>query len=49
VLRLERRNGGYYWISFNGSELRQGLNLLDAEPLQSTFVVAMAMAGRPVR
>ena len=46
VLRLARRGGGYYWISFDGAELRLGETLLDAEPLQSTFIAAMAQVGR---
>jgi hypothetical protein len=46
VLRLARRGGGYYWISFDGAELRLGETLLDAEPLQSTFAAAMARVGR---
>jgi hypothetical protein len=46
VLRLARRGGGYYWISFDGAELRLGETLLDAEPLQSTFTAAMARVGR---
>jgi len=46
VLRLARRGGSYYWISFDGAELRLGETLLDAEPLQSTFVAAMARVGR---
>jgi hypothetical protein len=46
VLRLERRGGGYYWISFDSAELRLGETLLDAEPLQSTFTSAMARARR---
>ena len=46
VLRLSRRGGGYYWISFDGAELRLGETLLDAEPLQSTFTAAMARVGR---
>jgi hypothetical protein len=46
VLRLSRRGGGYYWISFDGAELRIGETLLDAEPLQSTFTAAMARVGR---
>jgi hypothetical protein len=46
VLRLVRRGGGYYWISFDGAELRLGETLLDAEPLQSTFAAVMARVGR---
>jgi hypothetical protein len=46
VVRLSRRGGGYYWITFDGAEVRQGLTLLDAEPLQSTFIAAMARVGR---
>jgi hypothetical protein len=46
VLRLARRSGGYYWISFDGAELRLGETLLDAEPLQSAFTAAMARVGR---
>ncbi len=46
VLRLARRGGSYYWISFDGAELRLGETLLDAEPLQSTFAAAMARVGR---
>ena len=46
VLRLARRGRGYYWISFDGAELRLGETLLDAEPLQSTFTAAMARVGR---
>jgi hypothetical protein len=46
VLRLKRHAGGYYWIDFNGTEVRQGAMLLDAEPLQQTFVLAMALSGR---
>jgi len=44
-LRLARR-GGYYWICTDGTELRLGETLLDAEPLQSTFAAAMARVGR---
>ena len=46
VLRLARRGGGYYWISFDGAELRLGETLLDADPLQSAFTAAMARVGR---
>ncbi|HXA71413.1 MAG TPA: hypothetical protein VNW24_13245 [Stellaceae bacterium] len=46
LLRLARRGGGYYWISFDGAELRLGETLLDAEPLQSAFTAAMARVGR---
>ena len=46
ILRLARRGGGYYWISFDGAELRLGETLLDAERLQSTFIAAMARVGR---
>jgi hypothetical protein len=46
VLRLARRGGGYYWICTDGTELRLGETLLDAEPLQSTFAAAMARVGR---
>jgi hypothetical protein len=49
VLRLARRGGGYYWISFDGAELRLGETLLDAEPLQSTFTATMARAGRALK
>jgi hypothetical protein len=31
---LGLNNGGDYWISFDGNELRQGMTLGDAEPLQ---------------
>jgi hypothetical protein len=40
-LRLERREGGFYWLDMGGAELRQGATLFDAEPLQSSFVAAM--------
>jgi len=46
VLRLERKNGGDYWITFDGRELRQGMTLGEAEPLQPSFVTAMTAAGR---
>ena len=46
VLRLERKSGGYYWITFDGREIRQGMTLGDAEPLQPTFVAKMTAAGR---
>ena len=49
VLRLECRRGGYYWIGFSGSDLLHGPTLRDAEPLQSTFVAAMAAVGRETR
>ena len=49
VLRLARRGGGYYWITFDGAELRLGETLLDAEPLQSTFTAAMARVGRSLK
>jgi hypothetical protein len=45
VLRLDRREGGFYWIDFNGAEVRQGATLLDAEPLQSSFTAAMSAAA----
>ena len=46
ILRLERKAGGYFWISFDGRELRKGLTLVDAEELQDNFRVAMALVGR---
>jgi len=49
VLRLECRRGGYYWVAFSGAELLHGPTLRDAEPLQSTFVAAMAAAGLATR
>ena len=49
VLRLERRAGGYYWINFDGAEVRQGLALGDAEPLQMSFAAAMARLGHPAK
>jgi hypothetical protein len=49
LLRLARRGGGYYWISFDGAELRLGETLLDAEPLQSAFTAAMARVGRATK
>lgn len=49
VLRLERRAGGYYWINFDGAEVRQGLALGDAEPLQMSFAAAMARVGHPAK
>lgn len=49
VLRLDRHAGGYYWIEIKGTEVRQGLALRDAEPLQSTFVAAMARVGHQAK
>jgi len=46
MIRIERYAGGYYWLDLNGGELRQGTSLLDAEPLQPSFVAAMMKAGR---
>jgi len=46
LLRLDRIAGGYYWIECSGDELRQGPTLLDAEPLQDSFRLAMARSGR---
>lgn len=46
VLRLKRRAGGFYWIGFDGAELRKGETLLDAEPLQQSFTLTMALSGR---
>jgi len=46
TVRLERTRGGFYWLDFNGAELRQGPTLLDAEPLQDSFRLAMARWGR---
>ena len=45
TLRLGRKAGGFYWLDFNGHELRQGPTLIDAEPLQGGFVAAMKVAG----
>ena len=43
-IRLACRNGtGFYWIS--DRELRRGLTLGDAEPLQASFVAAMRRLG----
>ena len=49
VIRLPRMSGGYYWISFDGSELRQGMTLGDAELLQPSFALAMLAAGRRIQ
>ena len=47
VLRLARRKGpGFYWIDVNGHEVRRGETLLNAEPLQESFVAAMKASGR---
>ena len=46
LIRLERCAGGYYWLDINGGELRQGETLLDAEPLQPSFVATMIAKGR---
>lgn len=46
MLRLKRRAGGFYWITFDGGELLQGETLLDAEPLRESFTLAMALSGR---
>jgi len=49
LLKLDRVNGGSYWLDFLGAELKQGPTLLDAEPLQDSFRLAMALAGRGPR
>lgn len=46
VLRLERRKGGFYWITFDGHDVLRGETLLDAERLQPRFAAALATAGR---
>jgi hypothetical protein len=46
ILKLERRGGGYYWISLNGDRILSGNRLFDADELQPKFIDAMERAGR---
>jgi hypothetical protein len=49
-IRLEQRvaGGQFYWIACDGSEIRAGRGLVDAEPLQAGFVERMAVAGKEI-
>jgi hypothetical protein len=47
-VRLERLGmpGHFYWIPRDGSEIRAGINIAEAEPLQAGFVDAIERVGR---
>ena len=45
MLRLGCRNGGYYWVSLDGSRVLRGEALFDADELQPKFGDAMERAG----
>jgi hypothetical protein len=47
LIRLQRLAalGEFYWLARDGSEIRSGSNLDEAEPLQVGFLIAMARAG----
>ena len=45
MLRLERFDGGYYWLALNGSRLLRGASLRTAEELQPGFADAMMLSG----
>jgi hypothetical protein len=46
MLRFECLSGGYYWISFDGSQVLRGATISEAEELQPKFIEAMERAGR---
>jgi hypothetical protein len=46
MLRLDRRGGGYYWITFEGTQLYRGRSFFRADELQPKFIDAMERAGR---
>jgi hypothetical protein len=46
LLRLERFDDGFYWISLDGTRLLRGPTLLDAEELQPKFIDDMERTGR---
>ena len=45
MLRLDRKGGGYYWISLNGARLLKGDKIFDADELQPGFADAMMLSG----
>jgi hypothetical protein len=46
MVRLQCLNGGFYWISLDGSEVLRGSTLMAADELQAKFRDAMERAGR---
>ena len=46
MLRLERLEGGYFWIALNGGRLLKGKSLVDADEMQPGFAEAMEVEGR---
>ena len=46
MVRLQCLNGGFYWISLDGSQVLRGSTLMAADELQAKFRDAMERAGR---
>jgi len=46
MLRLKCLSGGFYWISFDGSEVLRGPTLREGDELQLKFIDAMERAGQ---
>ena len=46
MLRLQCLSGDFYWISIDGSDVRRGSTLREADELQAKFTDAMERAGR---
>jgi hypothetical protein len=44
-VRIDRLEGGYFWIDRNGERLLRGTDFADLDELQPSFVDAMATAG----
>lgn len=46
-MRVERVGGGFYWLRCDGSVIRRGRDLAEAESLSAGFIEAMARLGMP--
>jgi hypothetical protein len=46
-LRVERVGGGFYWLRCDGSVIRRGRDLAEAESFSASFIEAMARLGMP--
>jgi hypothetical protein len=46
MVSLQCLNGGFYWISLDGSQVLRGSTLMAADELQAKFRDAMERAGR---
>jgi hypothetical protein len=45
LITLERLDGGFYFVSIDGLELRRGGDVVSAETIQNGFADAMARLG----